>query len=64
MSKSNKDELEKLLKNIRSNEQSYVVMTDDVTKLEIMTPNGSGVGTTLKDIITHHDKKMYDSILA
>lgn len=56
--------IDKALKNIRSNEQSYLSYTEDVVKLEILTPNGSGVGTQIEQGISHHDKKIYDSILA
>lgn len=59
-----KSAIDKALKNIRSNEQSYISYTEDVVKLEILTPNGSGVGTQIEQGISHHDKKIYDSILA
>jgi hypothetical protein len=40
-SKENKLKIDNSLKNIRSNEQSYLSYTDDVVKMEIMTPNGT-----------------------
>lgn len=43
MQKQNRDKMEEALKNIRSNEKAFVVYTDDVVKMEIMTPNGTGV---------------------
>lgn len=64
ISAANKEKVVEFLKNIRSNEQSYGVYTDDVIDFQIMTPNGSGVGSTLKDSVDHHDRKIYDSILA
>jgi hypothetical protein len=64
MSDANKNKLVEMLKNIRSNEQSYGVYTDDVESLEILTPKGTGVGTMIQEAIKHHDRKMYDSILA
>lgn len=64
MNEANKNKLVEMLKNIRSNEQSYWVYTDDVESLEILTPKGTWVGTMIQEAIKHHDRKMYDSILA
>ncbi len=64
MNETNKNKLIEFLKNIRSNEQSYWVYTDDVTKFEIMTPNGTGVWSQIQTQIDHHDRKIYDSIHA
>lgn len=41
MSQANKDKLTEFLKNVRSNEQSYGVITDDVIELDILTPKGN-----------------------
>ena len=64
MNQTKQDKLIEFLKNIRSNEQGYWVYTDDVIKLEIMTPNWSWVWTEMQNQIDHHDRKIYDSILA
>lgn len=64
MKETNRDKVEEFLKNIRSNEKSYACLTDEVIEFEIKTPNGTGVGTQIESLINHHDKKMYDSILA
>lgn len=64
MNEKNKEKLVEFLKNIRSNEQSYGVYTDDASDLRIMTPEGSGIGTDIQESIKHHDRKIYDSILA
>lgn len=64
MNDANKKKVEEFLKNIRSNEQSYGVYNDDVELLEILTPSGSWVWTTMQSAIAHHDRKIYDSILA
>lgn len=61
-SKQNQTKIEEALKNIRANEQGYIVYTDDVVKMEILTPNGTGVD--MNPMIEHHDRKIYDSILA
>lgn len=61
---ANKAKVEEFLKNIRSNEQSYGVYTDDVIDFQILTPNGGGTGTAITSSIAHHDRKIYDSILA
>lgn len=64
MKAASRQKVEEWLKNIRSNEKSYGVLTDDVTEFKIQTPEGSGVGAQVKDNIEHHDRKIYDSILA
>lgn len=64
MNEANKNKLVEFLKNIRSNEQSYWVYTDDAMDVRIMTPEGSGVGSQIQTSIDHHDRKIYDSILA
>lgn len=64
MKAASRQKVEEWLKNIRSNEKSYGVLTDDVTEFKIQTPEGTGVGAQVKDNIEHHDRKIYDSILA
>lgn len=64
MGKPNRQKVEEALKNIRSNEKAYLLLTDEVAKFEIMTPNGTGVGAQIEKMIEHHDKKLYDLILA
>lgn len=62
MSQPNKDKVQEFLKSIRSNEESFGVVTDDVTELKILTPEGAG--QDIQPPIAHHDRKIYDSILA
>lgn len=64
MKESSRKKVEEWLKNIRSNEKSYGVITDDIVEFDIKTPDGTGVGGQVKDNYEHHDKKIYDSILA
>lgn len=55
-----KESFIKMLKSIRTNQQAYAIY-ETGNKLEILTPNGSGVQELAKSIIEHMDKKMYDS---
>lgn len=64
MKETNRKKVEDLLKNIRSNEKSFAVLTDEVLEFAIKAPEGSGIGTVIQQLIDHHDQKMYDSILA
>ncbi len=64
ISSTSKKKLKELLRNIRSNEQSYWIIPDDVEELKIMTPEGTWVKDITKDIVDHHDMKIYDAILA
>lgn len=38
MTKENKDKVEEAASNIRSNEKSYLVLTEDVSEFKILTP--------------------------
>lgn len=56
---------EKIAKNIRSNELAGLAITEDVVDWGIMIPQGTNsVATMLDTMVRHHDKKMYDAILA
>lgn len=55
---------ENLLRGMRANEQNYAVFDEKVLEFGILTPNKNSSGDVLDKIISHHDKKMYDSINA
>lgn len=55
-----KDKFIKMLKNIRTNQQAYAIY-ETGNKLEIITPQGTGVHDLARSIIEHMDKKMYDA---
>lgn len=63
MSSADKAELEDMLANMRSNEQGYAILGENVTKVGILTPEGSGNADQISMLIAHHDKKIYDSVL-
>lgn len=58
-----KEKLTELVKNLRSNQQSYAVL-DKNNELDILIPKGAPESDSIKAGIDHHDRKMYDSILA
>lgn len=58
-----KNKLKELVKNLKSNEQAYAVMSKDID-LDILIPKGDPKAGMIKDAIAHHDRKQYDSILA
>ncbi len=58
------DRLDDLVKNIRSNEQAYARFDEDVKEFDILVPKGNSQTGSIQDLIDHHDKKMYQSILA
>ena len=62
-SKQIKTKLEELLKNIRTNEQAYAVIENNI-ELEILMPSGDPKAGAIDNAIAHHDKKIYDSIMA
>jgi len=54
-----------IIKNLRSNEQSYVVLPNKDWTIQILTPQGrSTAGEDIKDQIQHHDQMILASILA
>lgn len=63
LSKEATNNLEELLGNMRSNEQAYARVEDTIT-LDILMPKGDPKASSIKDAIDHHDRKIYDSILA
>jgi len=58
-----KSNLEELLQNIRANEQAYIRLEDGVT-IDLMTIKGDAKASSIAESIQHHDRKIYDSILA
>lgn len=65
LSDEQKAEVKNMLRYIRSNEQSYMYITEKIQEYGILTPSGTGnLNSFMKDMIDHHDKKIYDSILA
>jgi len=63
VSKVIKGKLEELVKNIRTNEQAYAVIENTID-LEILMPKGDPKAGAIDEAIRHHDRKIYDSILA
>ena len=63
LGKEAKTKLEELLKNIRANEQAFARYEDGI-ELDILIPKNDAKGNTISDAIAHHDRKIYDSILA
>jgi len=57
------EEFADLLKNVRANQQQYLLLKDGYT-FEIVTPNGNPMGTTVKDYIDHHDRHILLAVLA
>ena len=55
---------DELLMNIRSNEQAFARFDTNVEEFGILTPSGNAEKGSIQNLIDHHDKKMYDSILA
>jgi hypothetical protein len=58
------DKYEELVKNIKSNEKGYAVFDDNVLEFSILTPSGNAEKGMMQSMIDHHDRKIYDSILA
>lgn len=63
VSSGKKNKLLELVKNIRSNEKSYWIISKN-EEVSILTPEGWGVKDQIKHSIDHHDMKIYDAILA
>lgn len=60
---SEKDEMEKVLKNIRANEQQFIVLPPE-NEFTITTPQGNPLGSTMKDTIDHHNRMILLAVLA
>lgn len=63
LSEDAKHNLEELLQNIRANEQAYIRLEDGTT-IDLMTIKGDAKASSIAESIQHHDRKIYDSILA
>ena len=63
-SKKDISKYEELVKNIKSNQKAFAVFDDKVQEFDILTPKSGGEKGMMKDQIDHHDRKIYDSILA
>jgi len=62
---SDNTKLEELLMNIRSNEQGYALINENVMEFKILTPEGSGAqNTLLENLLLFYDRKLYESVLA
>jgi len=61
---SAEDKIDEMLKNIKSNEQAYARISSDVEEWGIKTPDGDPKATAIDQLIQHHDRKIYDAILA
>lgn len=58
-----KDAIEQQVKEMRSNERSYLVLPSGY-KLEIITPSGNPMGQQIKELIEHHNKMILTSTLS
>lgn len=58
-----KENLEEMLENIRANEQAFARYEDGI-ELGILMPEGDPKADAIDKAIAHHDRKIYDSILA
>jgi len=58
------NEYKKLVKNIKSNERGYAVFDENVVEFDILVPKGNSEKGSIEKMILHHDRKIYDSILA
>lgn len=59
------DKYETLAKQLRSNERAGLVITEEVIEWGIKTlDGGQSVSTMIDEMVKHHDKKMYDAVLA
>ena len=56
--------IDELLDNLRSNEQSRARLNSDVEDWGILTPAGDPKAGAIQQLIDHHDRKIYDNILA
>lgn len=57
-------EYAKLVEALKANEKSYAVFDETVVEFGILTPSGNAEKSSISEMIKHHDKKIYDSILA
>lgn len=62
--KATESKVDEMLANVRSQEQSYVRINSDVEEWGIMTPNGDAKAGAIQNLIDHHAKKLYESVLA
>jgi hypothetical protein len=58
-----KKNLEEMLQNIRANEQAYLRL-ENGTEIDLMTIKGDAKASSIAESIQHHDRKIYDSVLA
>lgn len=58
------DQAEEMVKNLRSNEKSYIVLPSPEWNLRILTPEGNPQGQSVVDAIQHHNKMILMSVLA
>lgn len=59
------NKIDEFLKNMKANEQAFIRLTSDVEEWGIKTPDGGESKSSLiTELIKHHDKKIYDTILA
>jgi len=60
---ADKNEFEKMLKNMRANQQQYMVVKEGY-KVEILTPKSNAMGDMIKSSIDHHSRQIMLSVLA
>jgi len=58
------DEYAKLVEALKANEKSYAVFDETVVEFGILTPSGNAEKSSISEMVKHHDRKIYDSILA
>lgn len=58
-----KAELESILGNLRSNEKSFMVLRENMQKVEILAQGGSNQSSIIEQQIEHHDKMILRSSL-
>jgi phage gp29-like protein len=64
MGEEEKAETAKVLKGLRSSEKGYVIQTQAIEELRIMTPEGNPQADMIQAAIDHHGRKIYSSVLA
>lgn len=59
-----KQKFEEALKNIRANQQAYMLLPNEKYKFEFKTVQGNAMGSTVKDNVDHHNRMILLSVLA
>ena len=62
-SPAQKNDFESMLKNVRANKQQHMLLPDGY-EFEIVTPGSNPLGSSVKDAIEHHDRRILLAVLA